>query len=113
MDFLLGRKIGYLVVALSIFIAGLFLSPDRAHAHGGDNVNHQSVFDQSMGPDHAKDGHPGHCHGGSLCSGVAVIVELFAGPQPDLAASRHSMAVAPLRVLAVTFYDPPPPRILS
>jgi hypothetical protein len=96
-----------------LLIVGILFVYEPAFAHGGKSVIHAPVELQDKDPEHAEKGHPGHCHGGSFCTGVAV-----AAPGSDLPvlfsqASRRSLPRGCFKLMAVTSFDPPPPRRLS
>lgn len=113
MHLLTRLQIRYLLLAAGILLAGLFLSADPAQAHGSDGAGHADAAVQTSGDQHAKDGHPGHCHGGSFCGGVAVLAAIFPALQPDTRISLRGIPQQNLRAWSVIFYDPPPPRLLS
>lgn len=107
-----GFGIGRFFFVLALLIASLSLFAGQAQAHGGGS--HDQVVDmaQSLHDDHGVKGHPGHCHGGTFCSGLAVVADGYSSPQPDMKVDRYTIVAAVMPVQAVTFFDPPPPRFL-
>lgn len=108
-----GRAIGYWILAVSIFIAGFLVVSEPAFAHGNDGTMHAPLVIETPDPEHVENGHPGHCHGGSFCNGVAMAVVPPAAPELASRMDRQTLAAGHFRALAVYFFDPPPPRILS
>ncbi len=103
--------IRYFILSMVLAIGGLLVTADSAHAHGGDS---QHVIDQSDSADveHVKQGHPGHCHGGAICNAVGLFLIGPTSPDPYVAEQRYSISRAQYRVLGITSFDPPPPRVL-
>ncbi|TMV10005.1 hypothetical protein FGK63_02780 [Ruegeria sediminis] len=108
-----GNVFGCWLLAVGLFIAGFLLAPEPAFAHGGDGAVHAPLDPDTPDPDHVEKGHPGHCHGGSFCNGVAMVVAGPTAPEPFSAVDTHAIPKGQFRVLAVSTFDPPPPRALS
>ncbi len=108
-----GLKIGHLLLALGILFASAALTADQAHAHGADGAHHAPVAVQSMDDSHAEQGHPGHCHGGSFCTNVAVFAGLVPTVLPVFTESRWVITEDHFKLLSLNAFDPPPPRLLS
>ena len=113
MRLLAGHQIRLLLLAAGVLVAGFFWSAEPARAHGGDGAVHADTVMHDAEDLHAENGHQGHCHGGAFCSGAAVLAGTSLSLQPDTLSSRQDTPVAVLRPLAVTFFDPPPPRSLA
>nr|WP_170539263.1 hypothetical protein [Ruegeria arenilitoris] len=105
--------IGRWILALGLVLAGFLVFSEPAFAHGGDGGTHAVVELEASDPDHVEQGHPGHCHGGAFCNGVAMTV---AAPVVSALVSRISRRAVPsgrYRMLPVALFDPPPPRAVS
>jgi len=105
--------IGRWILALGLVLAGILVFSEPALAHGGDGGTHAVVDLEASDPDHVEQGHPGHCHGGAFCNGVAMTV---AAPVVSALVSRISRRAIPsgrYRMLPVALFDPPPPRAVS
>ena len=105
--------IGPWILALSLVLAGILVFSEPAFAHGGDGGTHAVVELEASDPDHVEQGHPGPCHGGAFCNGVAMTV---AAPVVSALVSRISRRAIPpgrYRMLPVALFDPPPPRAVS
>ncbi|WP_170529387.1 hypothetical protein [Ruegeria arenilitoris] len=105
--------IGRWVLALGLVLAGILVFSEPAFAHGGDGGTHAVVDLEASDPDHVEQGHPGHCHGGAFCNGVAMTV---AAPVVDALVStinRRAIPSGQYRMLPVALFDPPPPRAVS
>ncbi|UWR09537.1 hypothetical protein [Ruegeria sp. B32] len=109
----LGRAIGYWMLAVGFFVAALLITPEPAHAHGGDGIVHAPQQLDAPDPDHAEKGHPGHCHGGVFCNAVGLFTVAPAPPEPFATIKTRTIPRGRGRALAVTNFDPPPPRVLS
>lgn len=107
-----GRAIGYWILAVGLFVAGILIAPEPAHAHGGDGAVHALHQFDAPDPDHVEKGHPGHCHGGTFCNGVAMFTVAPAPPEPFATIETYVIPKGRVRALAVTTFDPPPPRVL-
>ncbi len=113
MRFLAGIEIRLLLLAAGVLIASFFWSAEPAHAHGGDGAAHADTVIQDAEDLHSENGHQGHCHGGAFCGGAAVLASSSLSLLPESLSSRQNSPVVVLRPLAVTFFDPPPPRFLT
>lgn len=101
----------YIILSLVLTIGGFLATADAAHAHGGSS-HHVSAQTDSIDVEHIKQGHPGHCHGGMTCSVVGLFLTGPTPPSPIGAKKRLSIPRAQYRVLGITAFDPPPPRVL-
>ncbi|MDU8929836.1 hypothetical protein RXV86_20815 [Alisedimentitalea sp. MJ-SS2] len=108
-----GFRFGQWMAAVTVLFAGLFLFADQAYAHGTHDASPPAAAEQSLEEAHAESGHPGHCHGGTFCSGVAVMIAAYSAPQLSAPTARAVISSPVLRALSITLYDPPPPRVLS
>jgi hypothetical protein len=89
----------------------LSVSPDSAAAHGAHDAK-PGVSKSFEDIAHADEGHPGHCHGGAFCSGIAII---GVPPLPPELLQLISRLTVPTnyRLASPSFgLDPPPPRLL-
>ncbi len=110
---ILKRQIAWASVVLCLFVgAVLSLLPNSASAHVGHDRSVSVGATYLEDPTHADEGHPGHCHGGTFCSGLAVMVVPPVPPTLTERATRVSVSLNPLSDLPVAELDPPPPRIL-
>ncbi len=105
--------IGHWILAVGLVLVGVLVFSEPAFAHGGDGGTHVILDPQASDPDHVEQGHPGHCHGGAFCNGVAMTV---AAPVVSALVSRISRRAIPpgrYRMMPVARFDPPPPRAVS
>ncbi|WP_158221866.1 hypothetical protein [Actibacterium pelagium] len=98
---------------MGVLFVTLALSADQASAHGGDGAFHEPVSVGSIVENHVEQGHPGHCHGGSFCGGVAVFAGALPSVLPIFTAIRNAIPTDHFRLLNISAFDPPPPRLLS
>lgn len=96
-----------------LVVAVLSLLPGAASAHAAHDAPPPVVLDNPEDPAHADAGHPGHCHGGTFCSGLAVMVMPAGLPALTERATRLPVPLNPAFALPVAGLDPPPPRNLS
>ncbi|MFV1463683.1 MULTISPECIES: hypothetical protein, partial [unclassified Phaeobacter] len=102
--------IGSVLLAACLLIAVLVLSANRAEAHGASGEAQIAVSVQDMDQDVAGSRPADHCHGSSLCGGVAVLLGSWPSMQPDPRNFRPDLPLMLLRPLAITGFEPPPPR---
>ncbi|WP_170481355.1 hypothetical protein [Ruegeria arenilitoris] len=107
----MSSAIRYIILSMVLTIGGLLVTADSAHAHGSGS---QHVIDQTDSADveHVKQGHPGHCHGGTICNAVGLFSMGPPPPGPQDTEQRYSIPRAQYRVLGIAAFDPPPPRVL-
>ncbi|WP_170357972.1 hypothetical protein [Ruegeria arenilitoris] len=105
--------IGRWVLALGLVLAGILVFSEPAFAHGGDGGTHAVVDLEASDPDHVEQGHPGHCHGGAFCNGVAMTVSAPVVSALVSTINRRAIPSGQYRMLPVALFDPPPPRAVS
>ncbi|WP_170447058.1 hypothetical protein [Ruegeria arenilitoris] len=105
--------IGRWVLALGLVLAGILVFSEPAFAHGGDGGTHAVVDLEAYDPDHVEQGHPGHCHGGAFCNGVAMTVAAPVVSALVSTINRRAIPSGQYRMLPVALFDPPPPRAES
>ncbi|UWR06599.1 hypothetical protein [Ruegeria sp. B32] len=105
--------IGRWVLALGLVLAGILVFSEPAFAHGGDEGTHAVVDLEASDPDHVEQGHPGHCHGGAFCNGVAMTVAAPVVSALVSTINRRAIPSGQYRMLPVALFDPPPPRAVS
>ncbi|WP_170435467.1 hypothetical protein [Ruegeria arenilitoris] len=105
--------IGRWVLALGLVLAGILVFSEPAFAHGGDGGTHAVVDLEASDPDHVEQGHPGHCHGGAFCNGVAMTVAAPVVCALVSTINRRAIPSGQYRMLPVALFDPPPPRAVS
>lgn len=106
----LKRKIHWLVAFYVLLLMGILsFFPGSASAHGTHEVS-IAVSKDFEDPAHAAEGHPGHCHGGSFCSGIAMIVAPPVPPGLIELVSRVTVPANSTRTVSSDGLDPPPPR---
>ncbi|MTI03396.1 hypothetical protein [Roseibium sp. RKSG952] len=107
----IGSAIRYMILSMVLTIGGLLVTAASAHAHGSSS---QHVVDHTDTADveHVKQGHPEQCHGGSICNAVGLFSIGPPLPAPKDTEQRYSIPRAQYRVLGITAFDPPPPRVL-
>lgn len=101
----------YIILSLVLTIGGFLATADAVHAHGS-NSHHVSVQTDTIDVEHIKQGHPGHCHGGMTCSAVGLFLTGTTPPSPLSSEKRFSIPRTQYKVLGITAFDPPPPRVL-
>ncbi|WP_171182115.1 hypothetical protein [Ruegeria sp. HKCCD8929] len=106
-----GKAIWYWFFAVGLFVAGFLIFAEPAHAHG-DMASHSVAEFSEPDPENAEKGHPGHCHGGTFCNGVAMFVVAPMPLEPFVAKYRQTIPNGILSLLAILVFDPPPPRFL-
>ncbi|WP_170462357.1 hypothetical protein [Ruegeria arenilitoris] len=105
--------IGRWVLALGLVLAGILVFSEPAFSHGGDGGTHAVVDLEASDPDHVEQGHPGHCHGGAFCNGVAMTVAAPVVSALVSTINRRAIPSGQYRMLPVALFDPPPPRAVS
>ena len=104
---------GRWILALGLVLAGILVFSEPAFAHGGDGDTHAVVDLDASDPDHVEQGHPGHCHGGAFCNGVAMTVAAPVVSALVSTINRRAIPSGQYRMLPVALFDPPPPRAVS
>lgn len=100
-----GLALGLLLLAVLTFLPGV------ASAHAGHDPE-TVIFQTTEDPAHEAEGHPGHCHGGSFCSGLAVVV-----PSANASAligreTKITASLPPVPSVHFLGLDPPPPKLM-